>query len=190
MALIQVIAGQCPGNGLNSNLITPGLVAGEGMGWGGPGYGYAGQFGAPYAPAPLIASEWTPLGPATVPSSNGGGFIVKSSSPIPPIGVSVVSDNEYTGPLAVNGQLPFLGTLGLEGAITSSGSGAVSYGCGNGNVGIVSENILPKAADIGYGNGLSPGFGLGPGFAGPNYAFGPGNFALNSLNKCEGVQGA
>ncbi|CAK1593188.1 unnamed protein product [Parnassius mnemosyne] len=157
VALIQVITGQCLGNGLNSNLITPGL-AGEGMGWGGPGFGYAGQFGSPYAPAPLIASEWTPLGPATVPSSNGGGFFVSSSSPIAPVGVSVISDNEYTGPLVVDGQLPFLGTIGLEGAITSTGSGAVSYGCGNGNVGIVSENILPSAAEIGYGNGLAPGF--------------------------------
>ncbi|CAG4957832.1 unnamed protein product [Parnassius apollo] len=181
----QVIAGQCLGNGLNSNIFTPGQVAAEGMGWGGQGFGYGAPFGAPCAPAPLIASEWAPLGPATVPSSNGGGFIVTSSSPISPIGVSVISDNEYAGPLAVGGQLPFLGTVGLEGTITSTGSGAVSYSCGNGNVGIVSENILPSAAEIGYGNGLAPGFGFGPGFGGPSYGFGPGNFLQSGLNKCE-----
>ncbi|CAG4957829.1 unnamed protein product [Parnassius apollo] len=162
----------------------PGQVATEGMGWGGQGFGYGAPFVAPCAPAPLISSEWTPLGPATVPSSNGGGFIVRSSSPIPPIGVSVISDNEYAGPLAVGGQLPFLGTVGLEGALSSTGSGTVSYGCGNGNVGILSENILPTATEISYGNGLAPGF------AGVSYGFGPGNFGLNGLNKCEGLQGA
>ncbi|CAH2056314.1 unnamed protein product, partial [Iphiclides podalirius] len=180
-ALIQLIACQCIGNGLN-NMIAPGFAGGEGMGWGGPGFGY-GPMGAPFAPGPMIAPEWTPLGPANVPSSNGGGFFVTSSSPIAPVGVSVISDNEYTGPLAVGGQLPFLGTVGLEGALPSTGTGAVTYGCGNGNIGMVSE----AGAEMAYANGLAPGYGFAPGFPGANYGFGAAGFGINSLNRCETI---
>ncbi|CAH2057300.1 unnamed protein product, partial [Iphiclides podalirius] len=97
-----------------------------------------------------------------------GGFAVKSASPVPPSAVSVLSENEYSGALAVVGQVPFLGTAYLEGAVPSAGAGAVTYGCGYGDVRIVSEEgaapgvglarlhgaVAPWAtADIGYNNG-------------------------------------
>ncbi|CAH2057301.1 unnamed protein product, partial [Iphiclides podalirius] len=89
-----------------------------------------------------------------VPASDGGGFAVRSASLVPPSGVSVLSENEYTGALAVVGQVPFLGTAYLEGAVPSAGAGAVTYGCGYGDVRIVSED------------GASPGVLSGVGFAG------------------------
>ncbi|CAH2057284.1 unnamed protein product, partial [Iphiclides podalirius] len=103
-----------------------------------------------------------------VAASDGGGFAVKSASPVPPSGVSVLSENEYSGALSVVGQVPFLGTAYLEGAVPSAGAGAVTYGCGYGDVRIVSEEgaapgvglarlpgaVAPWAtADIGYNNG-------------------------------------
>lgn len=162
-------------------MMAPGIA--ESMAWAGPGIGY-GPMGAPFAPGPAIASEWTPLGPATIPASNGGGFFVTSSSPIAPVGVSVVSDNEYTGPLAVGGQLPFLGTVGLEGVLPTTGSGAISYGCGNGEVGMVSEVPAPELA---YASALTPGYGYNPGFPGANYGLGAAGFGINGLSRCDAI---
>ncbi|KPJ10917.1 Chorion class B protein Ld10 [Papilio machaon] len=85
---------------------------------------------------------------------------------------AVLSENEIGGILAVGGELPFLGTVGLEGALPTAGAGAVSYGCGNGAVGMVSEDIAapawgyPAAAGFGYGPGLAAGIGYGPAIAG------------------------
>ncbi|KPJ18477.1 Chorion class B protein PC10 [Papilio machaon] len=83
-------------------------------------------------------------------AADGGGFAVVSSSPTPPHGVSVVSDNEYSGIVAVVGQLPFLGTTYLEGAVPSAGAGAVAYGCGYGDVAILSEDFAGAAASLRY----------------------------------------
>ncbi|CAH4032635.1 uncharacterized protein LOC123715146 [Pieris brassicae] len=84
---------------------------------------------------------------ADLAASNGGGLRVMSSSPIAPTGITVQSDNiAIEGPLAVSGQLPFLGVVALEGPLPASGQGAVAYGCGNGNVGIVSEGVNEPAA--------------------------------------------
>ncbi|CAG9573432.1 unnamed protein product [Danaus chrysippus] len=92
--------------------------------------------------------------------ANGGGLFVKSSSPITPSGVTIQSDNLlFEGPLAVSGQLPFLGVVALEGPLQAAGSGAVAYGCGNGNVGITSENLTPTSNAIGVGIDLT-GLGL------------------------------
>ncbi|XP_013144770.1 PREDICTED: chorion class B protein PC10-like [Papilio polytes] len=85
-------------------------------------------------------------------AADGGGFAVVSSSPTPPHGVSVVSDNEYSGIVAVAGQLPFLGTTYLEGAVPSAGVGAVAYGCGYGDVAILSEDFAGAAASLRYAN--------------------------------------
>ncbi|CAK1548926.1 unnamed protein product [Leptosia nina] len=75
-------------------------------------------------------------------SFNGGGLIVTSSSPIAPSGMTVQSENLVVeGPLAVTGQLPFLGVVEVEGPLAATGQGAVAFGCGNGNVGIVGENL-------------------------------------------------
>lgn len=105
-------------------------------------------------------------------AANGCGFSVQSRSPIIPNGVSVLSENmAIEGPLAVNGQMPFLGTIGVEGALPVSGAGVVSYGCGNGNVGITNEAIQ---------NYNIPGqYSMGAGLAGmaPNVA----SMALNNV---------
>ncbi|XP_013165726.1 PREDICTED: chorion class B protein PC10-like [Papilio xuthus] len=87
---------------------------------------------------------------AALAAADGGGFAVVSSSPTPPHGVSVVSDNEYSGIVAVLGQLPFLGTTYLEGAVPSAGAGAVAYGCGGGDVAILSEDFAGAATSLRY----------------------------------------
>ena len=86
---------------------------------------------------------------AALVASNGGGLPTSSSSPLAPNGLSVISENAIEGSLAVSGALPFLGTVALEGILPTAGSGGVTYGCGNGNVGIISEDI--SAAGSGYG---------------------------------------
>ncbi|XP_032525395.2 chorion class B protein Ld10-like [Danaus plexippus] len=105
-------------------------------------------------------------------ASNGGGLTVRSSSSIPASGVTVETDDMLIeGPLAVSGQLPFLGVVALEGPVAAGGTGSVAYGCGNGNIGIVTEgvdqpapaypNAMPRYANGPCMNG-GPGIGLGP----------------------------
>lgn len=92
--------------------------------------------------------------------TSGGGFRVTSSSPMAASGITVRSENLLIeGPLAVSGQMPFTGVVALEGPLPAAGQGSVAYGCGNGNVGILSEGVEP-----GYVNGLGveaalPGLG-------------------------------
>ncbi|XP_064075503.1 chorion class B protein PC10-like [Vanessa tameamea] len=140
--LIQSIAGQCIG-----------------AGWGAAPYGLAG---------PLAGG--CGCGVAAIPASSGGGLGVASASPIPPNGVSVLSENAIEGALAVAGALPFLGTVGLEGVLPTAGAGAVNYGCGNGAVAIL-EEIAPAgiAGPVGYGFGAIDGIGYG----GIGYGIGP-----------------
>lgn len=117
-------------------------------------------------------------------ASSGGGFLVTSVSPIAPTGLTVVSENAIEGSLIVGGNLPFLATVALEGILPTAGSGAVSYGCGDGAVGIVSEGPIPTGivgpssyppgvpAGLAYGSAMGPNgvYGQGligaPGFAG------------------------
>ncbi|KPJ10909.1 Chorion class B protein Ld34 [Papilio machaon] len=140
----------------------------------GAGLGYEAPLmgAAPFGAGPLTGyGAGCGCGLAAVPTSSGGGFPTSSASPIPPVGLSVLSENEIGGILAVGGELPFLGTVGLEGALPTAGAGAVSYGCGNGAVGMVSEDIAapawgyPATAGFGYGPGLAAGIGYGPGLA-------------------------
>ncbi|XP_045538584.1 chorion class B protein PC10-like [Papilio machaon] len=140
---------------------------------GGLGYEAPLMAAAPFGAGPLAGyGAGCGCGLAAVPTSSGGGFPTSSASPIPPVGLSVLSENEIGGILAVGGELPFLGTVGLEGALPTAGAGAVSYGCGNGAVGMVSEDIAapawgyPAAAGFGYGPGLAAGIGYGPAIAG------------------------
>ncbi|XP_046974698.1 uncharacterized protein LOC124540970 [Vanessa cardui] len=119
------------------------------------------------------------LGIAAVPASSGGGLGVSSASPIPPSGVSVLSENAIEGNLAVAGALPFLGTVALEGALPTAGAGVVNYGCGNGAVGIVEE--LSSAGSLGYGLGYGAIDGIGYGglgYGGLGYGIG-----LGGLNR-------
>ncbi|CAH4032627.1 unnamed protein product [Pieris brassicae] len=90
-----------------------------------------GMLNSPYAPFNAVAST---------SASHGGPLPVASSSPLPPNGVSVLSENRIEGPLAVSGELPFLGTVALQGPLPTVGSGAVNFGAGNGNVAITRED--------------------------------------------------
>ena len=86
----------------------------------------------------------------------GGNLILDTSAPhayIGPAGVTIFSDNLIIeGAVLVSGRLPFFGTVGLEGTVPTSGKSAVSYGCGNGDIGIVeiagpvTEVILPAGS--------------------------------------------
>ncbi|XP_045782619.1 chorion class B protein PC10-like [Maniola jurtina] len=145
-ALIQTISAQCIG----------------------AGYGLAGAWPATTLATPLVAPCETiapiglygGLGPAALAASNGAGLVVTSRSPIAPTGVSMTSENCYEGPLAVTGAIPFLGAVALEGALPTLGGGAVNYGCGNGDVAILSEDFAGPYA-------------LGPYNAGPYSFAGP-----------------
>ncbi|XP_072937414.1 chorion class CB protein M5H4-like [Epargyreus clarus] len=160
---VQSISGQCIGGPYNpgyigNGLAAPGLVAEAALA---NGLGY----GAPFAPG-------VGCGPfPAIPAASGGGFHVTSSSPIAPSGVSVQTDSmAIEGPLAVSGQLPFLGVVALEGPLPIAGQGVVSYGCGNGNIGIVNE-VGPAPGPVGYPN---PEFGYGYGYNGYPNALGCG----------------
>ncbi|CAK1548923.1 unnamed protein product [Leptosia nina] len=127
-------------------------------------YAPFGPYNAAYGPASALNAPWgaalaSPYGPgldtpyapfnavASAAASNGGPLPVASSSPVPANGVSVLSENRIQGPLAVAGELPFLGTVALEGPLPTYGSGAVNFGAGNGNVAITRE----EAPAYGYG---------------------------------------
>ncbi|KPJ10913.1 Chorion class B protein Ld10 [Papilio machaon] len=70
----------------------------------GAGLGYEAPL---MATAPFGAASWAGYGAgcgcglAAVPTSSGGGFPTSSASPIPPVGLSVLSENEIGGILAV-----------------------------------------------------------------------------------------
>ncbi|XP_045782570.1 chorion class B protein PC10-like isoform X4 [Maniola jurtina] len=135
--VMQSIAGQCIGAGW------------AGAPWGGCGAPCGGIYGAE-----LVAT----------PAFSGGALPVASASAIPPNGVSVLSENAYAGELAVRGALPFLGTAALEGVLPTAGAGAVAYGCGNGEVAMLTEGIGAAgiAGPLGYGAALGPlGYGYG-----------------------------
>ncbi|XP_022115627.1 chorion class B protein PC10 [Pieris rapae] len=135
LMLVQAISGQCINN----------------PGWGQPAYG---QAWGPMA-APWMSESYSP---AMLSASNGCALSVSSSSPIAPVGVSMTSENAIEGPLAVAGQIPFLGAVQVDGALPTAGAGAISYGSGNGQAAILAEDI--SGGFGGYG-------AVAPGFAGP-----------------------
>lgn len=98
----------------------------------------------PYSFGPF-SEAWGPngfgLGAAELAASNGIKFAVTSASPITPYGLTIISENVYEGPLAISGSIPFLGAVALEGALPTIGGGAVNYGCGNGEVDIITEEL-------------------------------------------------
>ncbi|KAJ0170260.1 hypothetical protein K1T71_014188 [Dendrolimus kikuchii] len=148
--LVQTAVSQCCGRGLAAPL-------GAGLGWGGygAGCGYGG-----YGIADIAAAS-------SLNAACGGILGVSSASPVPPTGLSVASDNVYEGALAVGGNLPFLGTVAMEGVFPSAGAGGVSYGCGDGALGITAEDI---GAGIGYGGLGYAGLGYdGLGYGGLGY---------------------
>ncbi|XP_022816945.1 chorion class B protein Ld34-like [Spodoptera litura] len=80
--------------------------------------------------------------------TSGGGMPVTSGSAIAPVGISVASDNVYEGALEVIGELPFVGTVAMEGVVPSAGAGAVNHACGNGRTAMASGSAAyaPAAA--------------------------------------------
>ncbi|CAH2084031.1 unnamed protein product [Euphydryas editha] len=146
---------------------------------------------APYGFGPFTEAWGTnrfSLDAATLAASNGIKFAVTSYSPITPFGVSIFSENVYEGPLAITGAVPFLGAVTLEGALPTIGGGAVNYGCGDGDVSIISEDLAefnvydgPFIGDLyGYDDLVGPyGYGYN-GIIGPNCGrFGP--YGYNGL---------
>ncbi|KAJ0170264.1 hypothetical protein K1T71_014192 [Dendrolimus kikuchii] len=177
--LVQSALSQCAGRfGYGGYGLAP--FAYDGFGYGGfPGVGYGGYGGfgcgfggyGGYGPYANYG-----IGPGDVGTGFGGGLVVTSTSPMAPIGLFVTSENAIDGALAVQGNLPFLGAVATEGAFPTAGAGAVSYGCGNGAVGIaeagvpalapaIAPAVAPVAAlGIGaYGYGGYPAAGLGCG---------------------------
>ncbi|KAJ0170251.1 hypothetical protein K1T71_014179 [Dendrolimus kikuchii] len=153
--MAQSAVGQCWERGLAAPC--------GGIGYGGYGaYGAGCGYGADIAAASSLNAAW------------GGGLGVASGSAMGPTGLNVASENVYEGPLAVAGNLPFLGTVAVEGVFPTAGAGAVSYACGDGAVGITAEEGGIGYGGLGYG-GL--GYG-GLGYAGLGYGgLGYGGYA-------------
>ncbi|XP_022816943.1 chorion class B protein Ld34-like [Spodoptera litura] len=119
-----------------AGLATPWTDLAAPYGLAGRGLGYEGIIGAP-------TMEFSP--------TSGGGLPVTSGSAIAPVGISVMSDNAYEGILQVIGELPFVGTVAMEGALPTVGGGAINHACGNGVNAMVSENA-----------GFAPALGVAP----------------------------
>lgn len=174
--LFQKISAQCIGAGYNG-------IA-DGVAWGGALPWEVASLAAPFPlirEAPCAGERLVGLTLATLGASNCRGFAVRSVSPIAPSGLAVTSENVFDGAVVVQGKLPFLSTASLEGILPSVGSGLISYGCGNGDIAILSEEVGPAGLAPGYGAygpydlGLGgPGLGLTPGLAAAPAALGLG----------------
>ncbi|XP_045457507.1 chorion class B protein PC10-like [Melitaea cinxia] len=178
--MIQTIAGQCLRGPYNTvaytNEIPAANLAAESA-----ALASAGAAGIVYAPitnAIEIAPAFEPYEPvypiacglnsgltlSELAASHGAGLRIKSGSNIPVSGVKVETDSMVIeGPLAITGQLPFLGAVALEGPVPAAGGGTVAYSCGNGNVGIANEEVTPVAPGypngyLPYNNALAPGY--------------------------------
>ncbi|XP_035455289.2 chorion class B protein Ld34-like isoform X4 [Spodoptera frugiperda] len=138
-----------------AGLATPYGLAGRGL-------GYDALIGGP-------AMEFSP--------TSGGGLPVTSGSAIAPVGISVASDNVYEGALEVIGELPFVGTVAMEGVVPSAGAGAINHACGNGRTAMASGS-----AAYAPGAAYAPAAALAPlGAYGPAGAFAPAALAAPGL---------
>ncbi|XP_050558508.1 chorion class B protein Ld34-like isoform X9 [Spodoptera frugiperda] len=109
--------------------------------------------------------------------TSGGGLPVTSGSAIAPVGISVASDNVYEGALEVIGELPFVGTVAMEGVVPSAGAGAINHACGNGRTAMASGS-----AAYAPGAAYAPAAALAPlGAYGPAGAFAPAALAAPGL---------
>ncbi|XP_050358735.1 chorion class CB protein M5H4-like [Nymphalis io] len=191
---VQKTTCQCIGRAVNSNIYRNPInsyaaengygVCGSNLAYPASALAYDTIANGIYGPANTLAYDGIPniYGPtntcdngvyglslATLAASNCGGFSVRSSSPIGVNGILIETENMVIeGPLSVNGQLPFLGTVALEGTLPAAGTGAVSYGCGDGNIAILNEeypSIAPPAPK-GYGCNAVPSYGYSPAAAG------------------------
>ncbi|KAH9645969.1 hypothetical protein HF086_014174 [Spodoptera exigua] len=160
-------------DGLYGNRITPGFVSPAvayndailpGRAYNGLGYNSA--VDAIYSPAVDAFGYPSAVDGLEFTPTSGGSLPVASASAIPPTGISVASDNAYEGSLAVGGELPFVGTVAMEGVVPSAGAGAVNHACGNGRNAMASGSAAygPAAVSpLAYG----PASGFAPGFSYP-----------------------
>ncbi|XP_045457660.1 chorion class B protein PC10-like [Melitaea cinxia] len=163
---VQSIAGQCMGRHGTTHLVTTPSCS-------------ATHFTAPLAltaPSSNCGHSIT-----SIPASSGGGLEVFSASALSPEGLSVLSENAFEGNLAVAGALPFLGAVALEGALPSAGVGAVNYGCGNGQVAILAEDLAPSA----FAGPLS--YGVGSRAATETIGYGNIGYSLGSSTRSFGA---
>ncbi|CAD0206765.1 unnamed protein product [Chrysodeixis includens] len=162
-----------PASGLNTGLAGSGLTTGLA----GPGFGFPAGFGG----LTTSSMEFSP--------TSGGGLAVNSGSVLAPVGISVMSENGYEGVLSVAGELPFVGTTGVDGLLPTAGSGAINHNCGNGMnaMSALSATSTPAsvasagapafaAPGLAYNGPLAPGYT--PGFA---PGFGPTAFGASGL---------
>ncbi|XP_041988708.1 chorion class B protein PC10-like [Aricia agestis] len=181
--IVQQITAQCIGAGYN------GIVA-DGVSWVAAPWEAAALYPAVSQPA---AERVVGLTLGTLGASACRGFGVRSTSPIAPTGVSVTSENVFDGFVVVQGTLPFLSAAALEGALPSVGSGFISYGCGNGDVVMLSEELGPASyAAPAYGPYAPYELGIG-GIVGPTLglALGQGSLGLGQgpLGLTQGTLG-
>ncbi|XP_030022359.2 chorion protein ERB.1-like [Manduca sexta] len=168
---VQAAVSQCLGRIAGPLAARPALAL-DGLGYDAWGYdgltGWnagrlgCGAYGPAIAPAVDIAAA------STLNAAYGGGLPVATASPAAPTGLAVASENVYEGAVAVAGNLPFLGTVAMEGVFPTAGAGAVSYGCGDGAVAITAEGpiagpaaIAPAVAPL----GLAPAAAIAPAMA-------------------------
>ncbi|XP_041988709.1 chorion class B protein PC10-like [Aricia agestis] len=119
--------------------------------------------------APIAMPCLNGFGPAALAASTGTALFTTSYSPIAPVGIFIHSENYFDGTVSVAGQVPFLGSIALEGALPSAGTGSILYGCGDGDIFIMSEEV----ADPYYKRGSI--YDFGPyGYERPPYGYGYG----------------
>ncbi|XP_049882460.1 chorion class B protein L11-like [Pectinophora gossypiella] len=138
---VQSAVSQCGCGGYSAPSIG---LASSGLGYGGCGAG-------------LNNAGLGNIISASAASANGGGLPVTTSSSIAPSTISVVSNNNIEGALAVNGQLPVLAAVALDAQLPTCGSAGTSYSCGDNNVGISSQSL--SAAGISASNSAGAGYG-------------------------------
>ncbi|XP_063391408.1 chorion class CB protein M5H4-like [Cydia fagiglandana] len=84
--------------------------------------------------------------------NNGGVLTVNSNGPIIPSGLSLGAELSLAGELGLSGALPFLSAVAFEGTYPTSGSAAVSYGCGD-TVAITQERGNPSGNNANVNSG-------------------------------------
>lgn len=80
--------------------------------------------------------------------TSGGALAVSSGSALAPTGISVMSENGFEGLLSAAGELPFVGTTGVEGVLPTAGAGAINHNCGNGMNAMVSGSAASLCWDL------------------------------------------
>ncbi|CAG9583346.1 unnamed protein product [Danaus chrysippus] len=81
--------------------------------------------------APFYGMPYGVSNEIALPSGLTTDALIVTSSSKGPIGVSLLSENVIKGLLAVAGELPFLGSVNLEGVLPTTGSGSISYSAGD-----------------------------------------------------------